>query len=111
VDDRLIGCIVVGVGMPQLSYERDLIKEYFNKDQQDGFAFAYTYPGMNRVLQAMGRVIRSETDKGMILLLDDRYLTPAYKVMFQHQYQDYRVVTEPEEVLLTLRAFWKTTIS
>lgn len=111
VDDRLIGCIIVGVGMPQLSYERDLIKDYFNTQKQDGFAFAYTYPGMNRVLQAMGRVIRSESDKGMVLLLDDRYLTSAYKVMFQHQYEDFHVVTNTQEVQTTLRTFWKSTIS
>jgi Rad3-related DNA helicase len=111
VDDRLIGCIIVGVGMPQLTYERDLIKDYFNAQKQDGFAFAYTYPGMNRVLQAMGRVIRSENDKGMVLLLDDRYLTPSYKVMFQHQYKAFHVVTEVDEVQTTLRTFWKSTIN
>ena len=70
--ESLIGAAIVGVGYPQVSYERDLIKEYFSKDNL-GFEYAYIYPGMNRVLQAAGRVIRSEKDKGIILLMDLRY--------------------------------------
>lgn len=70
--ESLIGAAIVGVGYPQVSYERDLIKEYFSKDNL-GFEYAYIYPGMNRVLQAAGRVIRSEQDKGIILLMDLRY--------------------------------------
>lgn len=70
--ESLIGAAIVGVGYPQVSYERDLIKEYFSKENL-GFEYAYIYPGMNRVLQAAGRVIRSEKDKGIILLMDLRY--------------------------------------
>lgn len=105
--DRLIGAIIVGVGLPQLSFERDIISDYFKKRGQDGYLFSYAYPGMNKVLQAMGRVIRSETDRGMVLLIDDRYLKEDYKNVFQNQYRHYEVVLSPDDVLERLLRFWK----
>ena len=68
--ERLIGAIIVGVGLPQLCLERDLIRGLFQENIGSGFDYAYTYPGMNRVLQATGRVIRSETDCGVVLLIE-----------------------------------------
>ena len=72
--DRLSGAVVVGVGLPQLSVERDLIAEYYKKVNGRGFEYAYMLPGLNRVMQAAGRVIRTENDRGFVLLLDDRFL-------------------------------------
>jgi Rad3-related DNA helicase len=80
IEDRLIGSIIVGVGLPQLSFERDLIKDFFSRRQNDGYSFSYAYPGMNRVMQAVGRVIRSEKDRGLALLIDDRYLESRYRI-------------------------------
>ena len=73
VGERLIGAVIVGVGLPQLCVERDLIRDYFEARKCPGFDYAYTFPGMNRVLQAIGRVIRSDTDRGAVLLIDARF--------------------------------------
>lgn len=78
VGDRLTGVAVVGVGLPQIGLERDIIRDYFNGQEKNGFDYAYVYPGMNKVLQAGGRLIRSENDRGVLLLVDDRYLQPHY---------------------------------
>ncbi|MEG0669402.1 MAG: ATP-dependent DNA helicase [Clostridium sp.] len=77
--ESLVGAIIVGVGLPKISFERKLIEEYFNQKGEAGFHYAYTFPGINKVVQAMGRVIRTENDKGTILLLDSRYGTDIYK--------------------------------
>lgn len=77
--DKLIGAVVVGIGMPALSYEREAIAEYYQEKLDSGKEFAYLYPGMNRVLQAAGRVIRTENDRGVIVLVDDRFRDPLYK--------------------------------
>ena len=84
VGERLIGVVVVGVGIPQLGLERDLIKEYFDHQTGSGFAYAYQYPGFNRVQQATGRVIRTETDRGIIVLIDDRFTHARYRQLFPH---------------------------
>lgn len=78
-EDRLIGVIVVGVGLPQIGLERDLIKDYFNAHEREGYHYAYSYPGINKVFQAVGRLIRTEKDRGVILLIDDRFTTPFYR--------------------------------
>jgi DNA excision repair protein ERCC-2 len=82
VGERLIGVVVVGVGVPQLGLERDLIKEYFDRQTGSGFAYAYQYPGFNRVQQATGRVIRTEIDRGIIVLIDDRFTHARYRQLF-----------------------------
>ena len=87
VGDRLIGAIIVGVGLPQLCVERDLIRDYFQEKTGAGFDYAYTFPGMNRVLQATGRVIRSETDRGVVLLIDARFAEPRYRRLFPAWWQ------------------------
>lgn len=78
---RLIGAIVVGVGLPQIGTERNTIRDYFESSGQ-GFEFAYQYPGMNRVLQTAGRVIRSELDQGIICLIDHRFNESGYRNLF-----------------------------
>lgn len=105
--ERLIGTIIVGVGLPQIGREQDRIKEYYNRSGKDGFAFAYQYPGMNKVLQAAGRVIRGENDRGVVLLIDDRFNTPSYLGLFPEHWRGCRLVGTPEALERELRDFWK----
>ena len=71
--DRLVGAVIVGVGLPKVNRRQELLREYYEKERGDGFSFAYRFPGMNKVMQAAGRVIRSETDRGAVLLIDSRF--------------------------------------
>ncbi|OBZ10099.1 ATP-dependent helicase [Bacillus sp. FJAT-26390] len=85
--ERLIGVIVVGVGLPQLGVERNMLKEYFNEQGKSGYDYAYVFPGMNKVLQAGGRLIRSETDRGTLVLIDDRYLQTQYQRLLPEEWK------------------------
>lgn len=107
VDDRLIGVVVIGVGLPQICFERDLIRDYYNRNGDRGYDYAYVNPGMNRVMQAVGRVIRSERDRGMALLIDDRFLNARYRDLFKHEWSHYEVVISPEDMAQDIEAFWK----
>lgn len=91
-EDSLIGAIIVGTGLPQVCYERELLKQYFDEDGQNGFDYAYRYPGMNKVLQAAGRVIRTVEDIGIVALLDERFLQYAYLRMFPREWAGYERV-------------------
>lgn len=91
-DDSLIGVIIVGTGLPQVCLERELIKDVFDESGVSGFDYAYRYPGMNKVLQAAGRVIRTEQDLGIVALLDERFLQSSYVKMFPHEWQQYQRV-------------------
>jgi Rad3-related DNA helicase len=91
--DRLIGVIIIGVGLPQLCLERSLIENYFNELGKDGYHYAYTYPGINKVFQAAGRLIRTEQDAGIILLIDDRFNNALYKNLFPAEWTPYYPVT------------------
>lgn len=106
VGERLIGAVIVGVGLPQLCVERDLIRDYFQQQNSMGFEYAYTFPGMNRVLQAIGRVIRSETDHGVVLLLDARFSEMRYRRLFPVWWEIFRVrhLSTLEEAVAN---FWK----
>jgi len=106
VGERLIGAVVVGVGLPQLELERDLIKNYFDQDNQSGFAYAYQYPGFIRVLQATGRVIRTETDRGIIVLLDERFTHTRYRRLFPAHWRGYQVIQSEGEIEGQLKHFW-----
>lgn len=106
VGDRIIGVVVIGVGLPQICFERDLIKNYFNKVENKGYNYAYVSPGINKVMQAIGRVIRSESDRGIALLIDDRYLTEEYHELFKNTYSDYEVVTSIEDIKEQVENFW-----
>lgn len=86
---RLIGAIVVGTGLPQVCREREILKEFFDRKGMDGFAYAYQYPGMNKVLQAAGRVIRTDDDCGVILLLDERFANSSYKKLFPREWEEH----------------------
>lgn len=90
--DRLNGVVVIGVGLPQLCYERNLIKEHFNQNEKNGYDYAYVYPGMNKVLQAGGRLIRSEEDHGTIVLVDDRFLRRQYQDLLPQEWRSFTVI-------------------
>ncbi len=104
--DSLIGVIIVGTGLPGLSAELNLVAEYYENTMEKGREFAYVYPGMNKVLQAAGRVIRSETDKGMVLLIDDRYSTPEMKLLFPPHWEHIRFTEDPASLEKILERFW-----
>jgi DNA excision repair protein ERCC-2 len=90
--DRLTGAVIIGVGLPQVGLERDTMKEYFQSTGKNGYDFAYVYPGMNKVLQAGGRVIRSEEDRGTLVLVDDRFLNRKYVEMLPEEWRDFVVL-------------------
>ncbi len=103
--NRLIGAILVGTGLPQICNEREILKQYYDARNQDGFAYAYQYPGMNKVLQSAGRVIRTGEDRGIILLLDERFLQGRYRRLFPREWETYIPCTL-ENVEEKLGAFW-----
>jgi DNA excision repair protein ERCC-2 len=105
VGDRLSGAVVVGVGLPGISLERELIRDYFAAHHNAGFEFAYQYPGINRVMQAAGRVIRTETDRGVVLLIDQRYGTHRYRSLLPGQWEPIRV-KQSSQIGKGLQAFW-----
>jgi DNA excision repair protein ERCC-2 len=106
VGERLIGAAIVGVGLPQLCVERDLIRDYFQENNSAGFEYAYTFPGMNRVLQAIGRVIRSENDYGVVLLIDARFNEVRYRRLFPTWWKFQRV-RNPSALAEAVGNFWK----
>ena len=107
VSDRLIGVMIVGIGLPKINYESDKIASYFEETGKKGYDYAYIYPGMNKVMQAVGRLIRSETDKGVALLVDERYLTYEYRKLFRKEWDNYEVVISKDELPEILQKFFK----
>ena len=107
VGKRLIGAIVVGVGLPTLCDEREAIRVYFDEKNDEGRAFAYVYPGMNRVLQAAGRVIRTEEDRGVVLLIDDRFGEPTYRNLIPAHWRGLHFVGDGNALTHLLKQFWQ----
>lgn len=105
--ERLIGAIIVGVGLPTISNELNIIKEHFDKTRESGYAYAYTYPGMIKVLQAAGRVIRSDDEKGVVLLIDDRFATPEYGALMPEYWSHIKFISSAQDLLSTVVNFWK----
>lgn len=103
--DSLIGVIIVGTGMPQVCSERELLKRYFDSQNLNGFDYAYRFPGMNKVLQAAGRVIRTAEDVGVVALLDERFVTPTYRRLFPEEWNNY-IATTSGEVATLVEKFW-----
>ncbi|MFI8576287.1 helicase C-terminal domain-containing protein [Rossellomorea aquimaris] len=97
--NRLKGVIVVGVGLPQPSRDHEIIKDYFNERGLNGFDHAYVYPGLNKVFQSGGRLIRSEEDTGVLRLIDDRYLSPKYQSLLLEEWKDYRIIHEKRPLI------------
>ena len=104
--ERLIGAIIVGTGLPQVCNERELLKQYFDKKNMSGFDFAYLYPGMNKVLQSAGRVIRTESDKGIIVLLDERFFDRRYQSVFPREWNHYQIC-QVNHIAQKLTDFWQ----
>lgn len=104
--DRLIGAIIVGTGLPMVCNERELLKKHFTEDGFSGYDYAYKYPGLNKVLQAAGRVIRTAEDIGVVLLLDERFLETHYLRMFPREWADYQIVSV-NSVTNSVNRFWE----
>jgi DNA excision repair protein ERCC-2 len=105
VGERLIGVIVIGIGLPQICLERDLIREYWQNSGRSGFDYAYTFPGMNRVLQAVGRLIRTENDRGIVLLIDTRFARRSQRELFPGWWEP-KMARNPEEIRDACANLW-----
>lgn len=105
--DRLSGVAVVGIGLPQVSPESNALRDYYEAKNGKGFAYAYRNPGINKVMQAVGRLIRSENDIGSALLIDDRYLQGEYRALFSRVWKQYEIVLSPEEVKTSMTEFYR----
>ena len=105
-EDKLIGAAIIGTGLPQVCTEREIIKKYFDKLGVNGFDYAYLYPGMNKVLQAAGRVIRTETDRGVILLLDDRFYDRRYETILPREWEN-TFACNLTDVQQKMQEFWE----
>lgn len=105
--DKLIGVVIVSVGLSKICTENDIIKEYFNHKNNMGFQFAYVYPGMNKVLQASGRLIRKEEDKGVILLIDSRYKTREYINLFPREWFPNIQIKDKNDIIQYVKEFYE----
>lgn len=104
--EQLIGAVIVGTGLPQVSHEREILKQYYDSRNGEGFAYAYRYPGMNKVLQAAGRVIRTSEDIGVIELLDERFLQREYRDLFPREWEE-RGICRIDTLDQYLDDFWQ----
>lgn len=103
---RLIGTLIVGVGLPGLSAERNIIRDYFENRAECGYDYSYTYPGMNSVLQAAGRVIRRPEDRGVVILIDDRYAGEKYRMLYPPHWSEMKFAADIPELQGLLSDFW-----
>ncbi len=104
--DMLSGVIIVGVGLPMINELNNQLKDYYEDKFNKGFDYAYQYPGMNKVIQAVGRVIRSQTDRGVAILIDDRFDTSYYRKLFPIEWKAYERVQSQKKLKETLSTFW-----
>ena len=104
-NDSLIGVVIVGTGIPQVCSERELLMKHFEGDSTNGYDYAYRFPGMNKVLQAAGRVIRTSEDVGIVALLDERFVTPSYRRMFPREWQNLKIL-ESRDAPRAVERFW-----
>ena len=107
IGNRLSGVLVVGVALPQFNKYNELLRNYFDEEFDEGFDYAYTYPGMNKVIQAVGRVIRTEKDTGVGILFDDRYAHHKYKELFPKNWSHAKYIKRNTYLQNYLDAFWK----
>ena len=105
-NECLIGSLIIGTGLPMINSEGEILKNYFDEHNKNGFNYAYRYPGMNKVEQAAGRVIRTSEDYGVIILMDDRFLNWDYKGLFPREWSDYKVI-DCESVGEDVKHFWR----
>ena len=105
--DRLIGVVIVGVGLPQVNFENNLVKDFYIQKEMNGYEFAYMNPGINKVLQALGRVIRTQNDKGSALIIDSRYAQPHYFSVLKDRYKNYTKIKDSNGLIKALNSFYK----
>ena len=105
--DRLIGVVVVGVGLPQVNFENNLVKDFYIQKEMNGYEFAYMNPGINKVLQALGRVIRAQNDKGSALIIDSRYAQSHYFSVLKERYKNYTKIKDSNGLIKALNSFYK----
>lgn len=105
--DRLIGVVVVGVGLPQVNFENNLVKDFYIQKEMNGYEFAYMNPGINKVLQALGRVIRTQKDKGSALIIDSRYAQSHYFSVLKERYKNYTKIKDLNGLIKALNSFYK----
>lgn len=106
VGDKLSGAVIVGVGLPQVCLERNILRQYFQDKNDMGFEYAYIYPGMNKVLQAAGRVIRTENDRGVVLLVDERFSNYNYRELFPDEWSHVKRVRNSKAIEMAVKEFW-----
>lgn len=107
--DKLSGAIIVGVGLPQICLERDIIKDYFQENRGQGFEYSYIYPGMNKVMQAVGRVIRTKEDKGIVVLIDERFSSQTYQKLFPEEWNSVVRMRNIDNSGKSMEEFWQAT--
>ena len=105
--ERLIGAMIVGVGLPTISTELNIIKEHYDNTRENGYAYIYTYPGMIKVTQAAGRVIRSDDERGVVLLVDDRFATPEYQEIMPEYWSHMKYFNNAKDLYNEILGFWK----
>jgi DNA excision repair protein ERCC-2 len=108
--DRLIGAVIIGVGLPMICFEKEILREYYDNKNNFGYEYSYMYPGMNKVLQAAGRVIRTEEDRGIVLLIDDRFLQQRYRRLYPKEWEHYDKTNNNTEAKNKVSEFWKKRI-
>lgn len=107
IGDMLSGVVIVGVGLPQLSNFNNILRSHFDEEFKSGFDFAYTYPGLNKVIQAVGRVIRSETDRGIAILIDDRFNSSKYYSLYPKEWSHLKIINRLDLLKKQLSTFWR----
>ncbi|MDF2948712.1 MAG: helicase, Rad3 [Sedimentibacter sp.] len=105
--EKLIGAVIIGTGIPQISFERNIIKNFFDNKFNSGYDFAYKYPGFNKILQSAGRVIRTENDKGVVLLVDSRLCQATYLKLFPEHWNHYVKIKNLNEIKKQISKFWR----
>jgi DNA excision repair protein ERCC-2 len=106
IGDLLSGVLIVGVGLPAIAPFNNILKSHYDMSFSNGFDYAYTYPGLNKVIQAVGRVIRTKTDRGVAILLDDRFTTRKYLRLYPKFWSHLTVINDSEELTKMIEAFW-----
>ena len=99
--------MIVGIGLPKITSEQNLLKEYFDNTRENGYDYAFTYPSMIKVQQAAGRVIRGENDCGVVVLMDDRYMEPPVMKLLPRHWRKIKFVSDPYVLSSALERFWE----
>jgi DNA excision repair protein ERCC-2 len=106
IGDKLSGVIIVGVGLPMINFEGDLLKQHFQAQYGKGFEYAYVYPGMNKVMQSAGRVIRTLEDRGVVMLIDTRFRRPDYVRLYPPEWSHRIYGSRVPSLKNQLEKFW-----